>query len=127
MKKQKYKPQNKGKKGSKGDKKDSSITGSFEGMKGNIFQLRSESKSLMQFLRMQDQLVRYCKVQFTKYSDNIKWMLKNLEERTFPEPVERKDITSVKVRERVFEKMIDLWMVRQEAYDNAKFAMFEVI
>ena len=72
-------------------------------------------------------MVRYCTVKFTKYSDDIKWALKHLEKRKFPEPVERKDITNDKVRERIFEKMIDLWMVRQEAYDNAKSSMFEVI
>ena len=86
-------------------------------MKGHDFQLRSESKLLMQFTKTIDQLVRQSTLKF-KHSEDIKWMLKNLNGMPFPEPTEPVHIKNTKVRERVFDKMIDLYVSKEETYND---------
>ena len=122
----KKKQKNKNTKKKSKDKRNSNFKGKFESMKGHVFQLRSETKSLLQFSKTMEQLVRWATLKF-KYSDDIKWMLKNLEDRVFSEPEIPVHIKNDKVRERVFDKMIDLYVAKEEAYGDQKSDIFEVI
>ena len=45
-------------------------------------------------------------------------MLKNLNGMPFPEPTEPVHIKNTKVRERVFDKMIDLYVSKEETYND---------
>ena len=117
----------KNKKGIKGKQiKNTTFKGDNEEMKGHVFQLRSESNSLLQFTKTQEQLVRYV-TSHCKRSLDIKWMVKHLEEKVFSEPVEPTNIINTKVKERVFEKMIDAYMAKQSQYDEDKSKVWEVV
>ena len=74
--------------------------GKTDGMKGHVFRLRSETKSVLEFTKTMEQLIRYVTANY-KRSDDIKWMLKNMEETKFEIPKELSEIPDEKIRERV--------------------------
>lgn len=106
--------------------KKNTFAGKVEEMKGHVFQLKSESKSISQFKRTQEQLVRYANRRY-KRCDDIKHLIKNLKEKEFKEPEEPSGIINPKVREKIFEKRIDLYVSKCDAYDENKSSLWEVI
>ena len=100
--------------------------GTVEEMKGHVFQLRSEAKSILQFKRSQEQLVRYANKKF-KRCDDIKYLIRNLKEKKFVEPEEPEGIVNPKVREKIFEKRIDLYVSKCDAYEENKSTLWETI
>ena len=76
-------------------------------MNGHIFSLKSESKSVLEFTKTQEQLIRYASSTY-KRSEDIKWMIRNLEDKVFDEPEEPTKFRNATVREKVFNKMIEM-------------------
>ena len=121
-KKNKYKKKN----GKSNGAKVHRFIGKREKMKGHVFQLKSESRSILQFTKTQEQLVRYATVEFKK-CEAIKKMIKTLQESVIPEPTESTTIKSDKVRERVFEEKIKSYVQKQESYEENKSKLWDVI
>ena len=108
------------------EKKTTTFKGKTEGMNGHIFLLKSETKSVLQFTRTQEQLIRYFSCTY-KRSEDMKWMIKNLEDREFEEPEEPTKFRSEVVKDKVFHKLIEMYIAREQAYEEAKSKLWEVI
>ena len=109
----------------KKDKKNA-FTGKVDGMKRYTFQIKSKSKSVLDFSHTQEQLVRYVMAHF-KRSEDIKWMIKNLEDRKFEEPTMPTKHSNVDINKLMFNKLVEQQMAREASYDEAKSKIWEVI
>ena len=95
-------------------------------MKGHVFILKSKCKSVLEFSKTQDQLVRYVTTHF-KRSEDIKWMIKNLKETEFEEPKMPTKYNNADINKLMFNKMVENFMSREASYDEAKSKIWEII
>ena len=92
----------------------------------DVFRLRSKSSSVLEFNRTQEELVQYVSIAY-KQSEDIKWMVKNLEDKKFEEPKVPTKYKNDRVRDEVFKKSIDIFIARKTSYEEAKSKLWEVI
>ena len=112
----------KNKKGSnKNDRK--KFVGKTEGMKGHVFQLKSESKNVLQFTKSQEQLVRWA-TSNCKRADDIKKMIKTLDDSVIEVPSKDTKILDDEVRQQVFTQKIKLYVEKTEVYADNKSKMW---
>ena len=92
-------------------------------MKGHVFQLKSESKNVLQFTKSQEQLVRWA-TSNCKRADDIKKMIKTLDDSVIEVPSKDTKILDDEVRQQVFTQKIKLYVEKTEVYADNKSKMW---
>jgi hypothetical protein len=95
-------------------------------MNGHVFQCYGEATEKNQFARTTDELDTYVGLHFKKHPIDIKRMIKTMSDTNIPLPKDHeKDATKTAIR--VWEKEVDMLVLRRSTYETNKCALFPVI
>jgi hypothetical protein len=100
--------------------------GSVKEMNGHVFQCYGETSSnKTQFNRTIEELDGYVGINF-KHSEDIKKMVKTMEDKEFTEPKDPKD-DATKTQLKIWEKSVENYVKRTDTYEDNKSTLYSVL
>ena len=107
-------------------KTNSNFRGSVKEMNGHVFQLHSEAVHKNQYSRTIDELASYIGIHFKRYPADVKRMTLTLTETIIPRPKDPPE-SATKFDIRLWEKDVDLYATRLDAYRTNKCTLYSII
>jgi hypothetical protein len=100
--------------------------GTVKEMNGHVFQCYGEATEKNQFARTVDELDTYVGLHFKKHPIDMKRMIKSMTDTIIPTPTDHAD-TATKTEIRIWEKEVDMMVLRRVTYDANKCTLYSVI